>query len=406
MAPPRNTLLARAPIIDKINHRLQRAWDRGWLEPIEIEPDWLWHRASRNGVCSFEAGGRCQQDVADFRQRLDQLCWSINNQAKLNPIGRCFAYGQITRAIRQRLELGKLWHDKPQILDISLASPIIVLGQMRAGTTRVHRLLAADPDHAATRFCDSWNPVPAKPDLRPAWSGIALFWARRLNPWIDTIHPFSAARPDEELGWLAGAFNHAAYEAQWRITDYVAYSEARTPEAIYREFARILRTDASNRGNAGKPRVIKVPQFSEDLPTLLEQFPEARIVVAERNHQDTVDSAISLVANQMAMQSDHVDIDWLRKEWDRKTQLRRERVEHALRGFRGRVASVDFGSLDTDWEGAVRRIYAALGLTLGKEALAAMRAEQKQASRLDHRAHRTQIDSIKDRAAAENYRAD
>ncbi|WP_209348123.1 sulfotransferase [Pontixanthobacter sp. CEM42] len=394
MPPPRTSLLARAPIVDTLSRGLQKAWDKGWTPPIVLEPHVLWERAAKDHEPEDEFSRRSAEDAADFRERLDRLCRSLNEEAQLNPMGRAFAHGQLVRSIKQRFALGKLWRERPELLETELAPPIIIVGQMRAGTTRVHRLLAADPAHAATRFSDSWHPVPQTPDLRPVWSGAALIFARTLNPWLETIHPFGAARADEELGWLAGAFDHCAYEAQWHIPAYVAFSEAGDAAPVYREFARILRTDAANHENANQPRVMKVPQFSEDLTELLGQFPNARVVVAERDEEPTIRSSVSLVANQMAMQSDDADLDRIEAEWTRKTQLRKERTAQGLAKFEGSVAHIDFAALDTDWESAIATAYKTLDLTLSDAALTAMRAEHRKAGRAKHTKHKEDLESL------------
>ena len=394
MPPPRSSLLDRAPIVGKLNTRLQGAWDSGWLKPIELEPDWLWQKAAKGFGEEDERGGRSDEDVADFRDRLSVLCQSINAEARLNPIGQSFAYGQLVRAIRQRLELGRLWRAAPAIPDTALAKPIIIIGQMRSGTTRMHRLLAADPAHTATRFCDSWHPVPTKPDLRPVWSGMALFWARRLNPWIDTIHPFGASQYDEELGWLASALDHSAYEAQWRIPAYTAFSETRSAAPVYREFARILRTDANHHGNADQPRVMKVPQFAEDLEELLARFPGARLIICRRNDDDVLRSSVSMVANQMAMQSDNVDADWIEREWQRKLALREARLSKALAKHDGAVAEASFDALGADWLGEIRRIYSALQIELTDAASAAMDRQMRRSESSPHLGHRQQLDKM------------
>ena len=391
MPPPRTSLLARASIVETLSNGLQKAWNKGALPPIILEPDYLWRRAANGRDAQDELSGRSSEDAADFRERLDVLCRALNEEAQLNPIGRAFAHGQLTRSIKQRFGLGRLWRRKPHLLDTKLAAPIIIVGQMRAGTTRIHRLLAADPTHAATRFCDSWHPIPETFDLRPFWSGAALFLGRTLNPWLETIHPFGAARPDEELGWLASAFDHCAYEAQWHIPSFVAFSEARDPAPVYREFARILRTDGAHRSNAHLPRVMKVPQFAEDLPALLEQFPDARIVVAERDTEETIRSSVSLVANQMGMQSDQADLEQIRQEWARKTQLRKTRMDTALADFTGPLAKVDFAALDDDWEQAIAKLYKALDIDFTATALAAMRNEHRRSGKDAHRHHRSDL---------------
>lgn len=394
MPPPRPHPLARSSWVRRANGGLSAAWRKGWLSHPSLEAADLLVKGARDFETDDETGGRSAADVADFRLRLERLCSSLEREAALSPLGRTIAHGQLARVVRQRHALGRLWRTQPDRATTPLAPPIVVVGQMRAGTTRLHRLLAADPAHAATRFCDSWHPVPRSPDMRPLWSGIALFMARRLDPWIDTLHPFGAARTDEELGWLAAALDHCAYEAQWRVPSFTAWSEARDPAPVYREFARILATDAAHRGTAHRPRVLKVPQFAEDLGTLVGQFPGARLVVARREPADVARSSASLVANQMAIQSDAVDLAWIAREWSRKIALRHARMEAALAGFCGPVAEVDFAALEADWRSEVARIYRALELDLTVEALAAMAREQARAARSPHRSHRAALEAF------------
>ena len=390
--------LARSPLAARANGWLERLWDAGICSRPSLDPEMLWEKASGLVSDGDEYAGRTERDVADFRFRLKALCASLSEEAALNPLGLTFAHGQLTRVIRQRLELGKLWRQKPEILTQPLVPPIIVVGHMRAGTTRIHRLLAVDPAHTGTRFCDSWHPCPPhtgiEPDMRPIWSTLMLFVARRLDPWLDSIHPFGVRRPDEELGWLAAALNHSAYESQWRIPSYSRMSEARDPAPIYAEFARILRTDIAFRENGDRPRILKVPQFTEDLPALLAQFPDARVVLAQRDPEDVAASASSVVANQMAMQSDEADLAWIETECRRKISLRQKRMDQTFAAFGGPLAKVRFEALNRDWETQIARIYDDLGLMLTPKALAAMRKEQGRARSSPHHEHRKIYESF------------
>lgn len=385
--PYRPHLLARAPLVDRLNGWLERAWGTGLLPKPTLDPEQLWGSAALAAPAEGECGGRSAEDAADFRARLLHLCSALRDEAALNPIGLAIAHGQLVRVIRQRLTLGALWQHKPKLLQQDIAPPILVVGQMRSGTTRMHRLLAADPAHAGTRFCDSWHPVPRQPDTRPFWSGVSLFMARRLNPWMDSIHPFGVTRPDEELGWLASALNHCAYEAQWRVPSFTAYSEAVDPAPVYSEFDRILRTDAAFSKNARLARILKVPQFAEDLPALLAQFPHARVVRTLRDPEAMTASAVSLVANQMAIQSDDADVAWIEEECRRKIALREDRMDRALLGFDGPLAMVEFDALSRDWESEIERVYAALGIDLNAQAIKAMRTEQGRSRKSAHLGH-------------------
>lgn len=381
MAPPRLHPLAVSRTARLANRAIEWIWQNGLDEKPRLEPDYLWRIGSRGFGPEDEAGGRQPEDIADFRERLDRLCASLQEEARLNALGHTLAYGQLTAAIRKRHALGRLWRKRPELARTPIAPPIVVVGQMRSGTTRLHRLLAADPAHAGTRFCDAFDPLPNRPDWRPLKAAGALWIARRINPWLDGLHPFGATRPDEEIHWLSAALSPTAYEAQWRIPSYVRWSEARDAAPVYHEFARILRTDAATRGNNDRPRVLKCPQFSEDLSTMLAEFPGARLVLTERDIEAVLASGVSLISSQSAFQSDQRSLAAVETEWKRKLALRAARIEAAAPDGPPRVSFQEIGA---DWRGTIARIYRQLGLELTEAALAAMEAEQGIAARDPH----------------------
>ena len=394
MTPPRPHPFARSPLAERLDRWIAAIWRRGWDEKPPLEPDYLWQIGSRGYEEADEISIRSDEDVADFRLRLEQLCQALRDEADLNALGHTMAYGQLTSAIRKRHALGRLWRWEPELAQTTIAPPIIVLGQMRSGTTRVQRLLAADPAHAGTRFCDSHDPVPSTPDLRAVKSRAALVLAHWVNPWLETMHPIGATRTDEEIGWLSAALSPVAFEAQWRIPSFIAFSEARDPAPVYREFARILRTDAARHGNALRPRVLKCPQFAEDAPALLEQFPDARIVTCHRAQEDVLASSVSMVASQMAFQSNRQDLAGLQDHWRGRIAQRSGRMSAFLDAFSGPVARMEFAELNHDWRAAIARAYGDLGIALSDRALAAMELEVDRADSDRHREHSRQIGAI------------
>jgi hypothetical protein len=392
--PPREHLLARGPLAERANSFLGRAWERGWLPPPALDPEALWALAAKPHGAKAEAaehGGRSAEDVADFRERLARLIASIDDEADLNPLGRAMAWGQLSRVVKNRLAFGALWLERPELRETRLAPPIIVIGHMRSGTTRIHTLLAADPAHSHTRYCDAYHPVPAKLGMNRVKAAMELAMLGALNPWMQSIHPMAAGAVEEELAWISAALHHSIYESQWHIPAYSAWSEGRDPLPIYREFRRILQTDAAHRGVADRPRVLKVPAFAEDLATLLALFPDARLVIAEREHQAVLKSAISLAANQMAMQSDSCCLDSIGALWRHKIALREARMAAAISVWQGPVARLHFDDLAADWEGAIARCYADLDLDLTGEALLAMRRVMAASETGHHHAHAEQL---------------
>lgn len=388
--PPRPHLLARSRFAELADRAMAASW-RGPNQRPPLEPEFLWRKGSAGHSPEDEKFGREAADVADYRERLAAICEALNGEARLNALGHASAYGQLKAAIRTRHRLGRLWREQPALLETPLAPPIIVVGQMRSGTTRMHRLLAADPAHSATRMCNTVEPVPRRPDTRPLRCAAGLTLARWVNPWLDTLHPFGATRPDEEIGWLSWSLNPCAFEAQWRIPSFVGFSETRDAAPVYREFARILRTDAATMRNAAMPRVLKCPQYAEDLPALLAQFPDARVVVTRRDSDEVLASSMSVVASQMAYQSDHASLEWIEAEWRRKLALRQARMDEAVAGFTGPIAQVEYAALDGDWESAIDCVYRDLGMPLTAAALSAMRGEQRRATTAPHHHHRAQM---------------
>jgi hypothetical protein len=394
MAPVRDHLLARGALAERANAFLGKAWSKGWLPPPDCNPDALWAFAARphgTEAAAAEQGGRSPEDVTDFRERLGRMIASLEAEADLNPLGRTMAWGQLSRVVKNRLAFGALWRARPELLETPLAPPIIVIGHMRSGTTRIHQLLAADPAHSHTRYCDAYHPVPSRLGLNRVKAAAELAMLGALNPWMQSIHPMTAAGVEEELAWISAALHHSIYESQWHIPAYSAWSESRGSAPIYREFARILATDAATRSNAARPRVMKVPAFAEDLATLLAQFPDARLVLAQRDHAAVLKSAVSLAANQMAMQSDTCDLARIEARWRHKIALREARMTEALADWKGPIARAGFDALNADWEAAIASIYADLGLALTPEARSAMRKVVAASAVGHHRAHAEQL---------------
>ena len=342
---------------------LGRAWGKGWLPRPDLDPERLIAAACGPGrQGDLEEGG--------WRQRLDVLTQALEAEAFLNRLGRTIAYGQLVMALRNRLLGQDLWRRHPEIADYPIRSPILVIGQMRSGTTRMQRLLACDPRFAFTRFFESWAPFPGRAswDDRPLRAWVGLRCAHLINPEFRYIHPTGLREADEEIGLQNMSIFGAAFEAQWRVPSFAAHIEAVDARPIYAEFKRQLQTIGwLRRGERPRPWVLKLPQFAQDAEALLATFPDARIVVVERDRADVVASSASLVRNQMLVQSDHVDGDWIGREWVRKTQLRQARLTAALSGSAAPRATVRFEAFAADWAGEMVRAYAALGLPLTSE---------------------------------------
>lgn len=342
-----------------IERMLESAWQRGMLPVPKVKSGHLIDVAMR--ATGLPAADGC------WRERLDVLTGALASEASLSSLGRVIAYGQLVMVLKQRLRWQSILRKHPEIADYPIEAPILIVGQMRSGTTRMQRLLACDPRLTFTRFFESWAPFPGGdprgPDLRPARAWIALRCAHLLNPDFRYIHPVRALQADEEIGLQSISIFGAAFEAQWRVPGFAAHVEAADTRPVYAEFKRLLQTLAwMRRGQLPRPWVLKLPQFAQDLDAVLATFPDARVVRLDRDPIDVVASSASLVRNQMSLQSDAVDAAAIGREWLRKTSLRETRMRAALAQSRVPQVEVGYDALTRDWTSEMTRVYRILGL--------------------------------------------
>ncbi len=307
-----------------------------------------------------------------FRQPLDVLVQALRDEASLNRLGLFAAVGQLKKVIKDRLRAEQFFRAYPEIEKRSLASPVIVVGPMRSGTTRLHRLLAADGRFSHMRSFETVNPVP-HPHFRPGgrdrrWviARLALGAVHTFNPTTACVHPTGPFEPEEELGLLVRSIWGMKHEAQWHVPTYGRWSEQQDATPAYEYMARLLRLVGWARGeDDSKPWVLKTPQHMLDLPALLRVFPDARLIFTHREPQRVVGSSCSLVWNQMIIHSDSVDAREIGREWLRKTERQIQRMRKARLAIPDRQRiDVRYEDMERDWQAVMRRIYRFLDMDI------------------------------------------
>jgi len=336
-----------------------------------------------------------------FEGPLDVLLQALHAEARLNAAGEWAARAQIEKVLHDRLWAQQWFARHPEILARPLQRPVIVAGPMRSGTTRLHRLLAADRRFTHLRSFETISPVPrpgfdgSGPDSRIALARRIMRVARLANPRTLTIHPTGPLDPEEELGLLVSSFWGMKHEAQWWVPSYGRWCEAQDAVPAYRQMARLLRLIGwSQQASSLRPWILKTPQHLLDLPALLKVFPDARLIFTHRDPLAVVGSAASLAWNQTIIYSDKADARRIGSESLRKTRLMLERMAAARDAIPAdRQIDVHYEDMDRDWRGAMARVYRFLGLDIAP-ARPAMLAYQRRAARLKRRPHRYSLEEF------------
>lgn len=376
-------------LVRHANAVLPKLWARGVLPP----PDLLEETLDRQAMRSTGLG-----DFGDawFREPLRVLLPAMREEARLNAIGQMIAHGSMLKLLKERLWAQALLSARPAIRLRPIGQPVVIVGPMRSGTTRLHRLMASDPRFAHLRLYEGMCPVPWPSSFRrrrdPRIAYTARGW-RALN-WINpanaAVHPTGPLEPDEELGLLENSAWGAQIEAQRRVPSYARWCEGADATPAYTHMADLLRLTGWFRGeNPDKPWVLKTPQHMQDLDALIRVFPEARLIFIHRDPASVVGSAASLAWNQMVVQSDEVDPRWVGSEWLHKTEHRIATTWRVRQGLApGQQIDVTFDAMNRDCLGVMRRIYAFLDIDIAP-ALAPMQAYLDRARREHgHGAHR------------------
>lgn len=371
----------RPTLVRHANRWLPWLWDRRLLPPPDLEEATLDRQAR-------QATGLDDFGDSWFRGPLRVLLPALRDEARLNPIGRMIAHGSLLKTMKERLWAEALFARHPEIRARPLAPPVVIVGPMRSGTTRLHRLLACDDRFAHLRLYEALCPVPwpssfgRRADPRIAYTARgwkALNW---INPANAAVHPTGPLEPDEELGLLENSLWGAQIEAQRRVPSYARWCEAADATPAYAHMADLLRLTGWFRGDdPAMPWVLKTPQHMQDLAALLRVFPDARLIFTHRDPASVVGSACSLAWHQMVVQSDEVDAHWIGQEWLHKTAHRLDTTLAVREGLpAAQQFDVDFERMNRDWLGAMRSVYDFLGLDIAP-ALAPMAAYVERAGR-------------------------
>lgn len=93
-------------------------------------------------------------DEADWHEGFQRLVQSLNEEARLNAVGRLIAFNELLRHLENRLRVTEDLKRHPGILDVEIVKPLFMVGLPRTGSTIMHDLLAKDP---ANRVPMTWE---------------------------------------------------------------------------------------------------------------------------------------------------------------------------------------------------------------------------------------------------------
>jgi hypothetical protein len=337
-----------------------------------------------DAVCAaaVERTGLDDFGADDFRERLGVWLDEMDADDQRTGLGRMMMFGDCTRYASNRLLIHDLLQRHPEILDIEIAKPVIVIGLPRSGTTHLVNLLAADTRFRSMPLWEGYEPVPNPKEpsadanglvdgVDPRWTRCAQAWEAMKTgaPFIAAMHPMEPDHVHEEIELMLPDF--ASYNLEWvarapKARDhYLTHDQ--TPHYEYAKTVLQIMQWV-------RPRerwVLKSPQHLEQIGPLLSVFPDATIVVTHRDPVAVVQSTITMVTYGARTSYRTPEPHWYRDYWTERigmlldASLRdRDRLPEA------RTVDVFFHSYMADEWGTLQRVYDAAGIELTDQARA------------------------------------
>ncbi len=316
----------------------------------------------------------------DFVARLEVLCRSLRDEARLNGAGRLAQSVLLAGLLRNRLLLEDLWARHPEIGDVEIERPIFICGLPRTGTTHLHNLLSSDSALRSLPYWESVEPVlseserptPGAPDPRLARTEMSLSFLDVAMPEFKRMHEMTVDHVHEEIQLLAIDFSTMLFETIAPIPTWRDHYLARDQTPSYAYLKRILQAMQWARG--GSRWILKSPQHLEQFGVVADVFPDATFVVTHRDPVSVTASMITMIAYSARLGHEEVDLGWIGSYWaDRLERMLRSCVEHRDLLPDVRTIDVRFDEFMADDLAMVRRIYALAGQPMSDAADAAMR---------------------------------
>lgn len=168
-----------------------------------------------------------------FRPALRVLLHALDEEARLNFVGRVGLRRELIRLLSLRLCIEEDARRHPEILEAPIRRPVFVVGLPRTGTTLLHRLLSEDPGGRAPLLWELWYPsIPPRADLRAGDPRIArtertLELMSVMAPSFSSIHHLVATEPDECFHVLHATFLCAMFAVRAEIRSYSSWRRTR-----------------------------------------------------------------------------------------------------------------------------------------------------------------------------------
>ncbi|MDD2704721.1 MAG: sulfotransferase [Acidocella sp.] len=317
------------------------------------------------------------------REGLERLIASIATDSDLCVFGKLSLRWDSIRLLRNAQKVEDAHHANPALGAAPITAPVFILGLPRSGTTFLHGLMAEDEENLVPRNWQTIYPGPRPAGFNPAQDQRVKNVDRQLRlfaglaPGFEEMHPINADSPQECSEITAHVFQSLRFDSTHRVPGYFHWLEAHGHDDAFR-FHKLFLQYLQN----GTPSrwVLKCPDHTFTLDSLLKTYPDARFVIVHRDPIAVLGSVAHLtevLRRPFLKNIDAAEIGaqvaerWthganLLLEFDQRADVPAERKIH-----------VHYDELIAAPLAIIERIYGQFGMALGEAGQAAMAVRLK-----------------------------
>ena len=335
--------------------------------------------ASAAGSTGLEDYGRL-----DFIEPLDQFLDSVQNEARLGPMGLEGLKADILRLLTNRLRIQAAITAHPEILDEDVSDPILITGLPRTGSTKLHKVLGSRPGTQTLPLWQALNPAPlvethGSPDPRITFADEQSAMLAQHAPEFMAAHPMRTHEPEEEVLLMQLSFRTFTNGWFYRAPSYVDWVMLQDQTPAYHDTRTALQyLQWQNGGRQGRPWVLKSPAHLGTIDVVFATFPKATVVHCHRAPHEAIGSLTRFIdvvrRSRGAEDVDAVELGQFLREFCAQLWSRNLTQREHLDGRQ--ILDVRYEDIRDDIAPVLREIHARRGSTLDDDTVQTMLAWQ------------------------------
>ena len=327
---------------------------------------------------------------------LERLIQSINEEANLHPIGRFITKQRLANLLATRLQAEWWFSKKPEILDQPLYPVFMIAGLQRTGTTKLQRLLSADPDTRSLLSWEALNPSPPVQgkDNRIAFAKTSEKALKYMAPGFFAIHPVEHQAQEEDILLLDVSFLSTTPEATMHVPSYAAWLEETDQSPAYLYGAKLLKLLQWQM--PGKYWVLKSPHHLEFLDVIYKSYGDVNFLWTHRDLKACIPSFLSMLAHGQAIFSDQVSIDDIKEHWMNKTRYMLEKAMKFRKSVNDpdKFIDIQYNQFITDPIKILKDIYVRIGRPMDQKLEDKLALVDKKNSKGKYGAHKYSLNDF------------